>query len=58
MIPQALVDKEVAHCGLTEFIVVQTMHERKARMAATSRTPSSHFRAVQRPDPREQHAKK
>jgi uncharacterized protein (TIGR00730 family) len=27
------VDKEVAHRGLTELCVVQTMHERKARMA-------------------------
>jgi uncharacterized protein (TIGR00730 family) len=33
VIPQLLVDKEVAHRGLTELCVVQTMHERKARMA-------------------------
>jgi uncharacterized protein (TIGR00730 family) len=33
IIPQALVDREVAHAGLTELIVVQSMHERKARMA-------------------------
>ncbi len=33
VIPQALVDWEVAHDGLTELIVVQSMHERKARMA-------------------------
>ena len=33
VIPQALVDKEVAHRGLSELIIVRTMHERKARMA-------------------------
>jgi uncharacterized protein (TIGR00730 family) len=33
VIPQLLVDKEVAHKGLTELHVVQTMHERKALMA-------------------------
>ena len=33
VIPQLLVDKEVAHRGLTELRVVQTMHERKALMA-------------------------
>jgi uncharacterized protein (TIGR00730 family) len=33
VIPQVLVDKEVAHNGLTELLVVQTMHERKALMA-------------------------
>jgi uncharacterized protein (TIGR00730 family) len=33
VIPQLLVDKEVAHQGLTELCVVQTMHERKALMA-------------------------
>jgi len=33
VIPQLLVDKEVAHQGLTELRVVQTMHERKALMA-------------------------
>jgi uncharacterized protein (TIGR00730 family) len=32
VIPQALVDLEVAHTGLTELYVVQTMHERKAKM--------------------------
>ena len=31
--PQALVDKEVAHQGLTELPVVTSMHERKMRMA-------------------------
>jgi uncharacterized protein (TIGR00730 family) len=30
--PQALVDKEIAHRGLTELHVVGSMHERKARM--------------------------
>jgi uncharacterized protein (TIGR00730 family) len=33
VIPQALVDKELAHQGLSELIVVGTMHDRKARMA-------------------------
>lgn len=32
VIPQALVDLEVAHHGLTELHVVETMHQRKARM--------------------------
>ena len=32
VIPQALVDYEVAHTGLTELHVVQTMHQRKAMM--------------------------
>jgi uncharacterized protein (TIGR00730 family) len=32
VIPQALIDLEVAHRGLTELHVVATMHERKARM--------------------------
>ena len=32
VIPQALVDIEAAHRGLTELHVVTTMHERKARM--------------------------
>ncbi len=36
VIPQALVDWEVAHAGLTELVVVQSMHERKARMADAS----------------------
>ncbi len=31
IIPQALVNAEVAHRGLTELHVVETMHERKAR---------------------------
>jgi uncharacterized protein (TIGR00730 family) len=33
VIPQALVDKELAHNGLTELRVVATMHQRKALMA-------------------------
>jgi len=36
VIPQALVDKEVAHLGLTELRVVRSMHERKAIMADLS----------------------
>ena len=32
VIPQALIDLEVAHTGLTELHIVTTMHERKARM--------------------------
>lgn len=33
VIPQALVDHEVAHRGLTELVVTGSMHERKAEMA-------------------------
>ena len=33
VIPQALMDLEVGHSGLTELHVVQTMHERKQLMA-------------------------
>ncbi|MDO6392410.1 TIGR00730 family Rossman fold protein [Pontibacter sp. BT731] len=36
VIPQSLVDREVAHRSLQELIVVETMHERKAIMAARS----------------------
>jgi len=36
VIPRALVDKEVAHLGLTELCVVQSMHERKSLMADLS----------------------
>jgi uncharacterized protein (TIGR00730 family) len=36
VIPQALVDKEVAHTGLTELRIVNSMHERKAIMAGLS----------------------
>jgi uncharacterized protein (TIGR00730 family) len=32
VIPQALVDHEVAHIGLTELTTVANMHERKAKM--------------------------
>jgi uncharacterized protein (TIGR00730 family) len=33
VIPQALVDRELAHAGLTELHVVGSLHERKALMA-------------------------
>ena len=33
VIPQMLVDKEIAHPGLTELRVVRSMHERKALMS-------------------------
>ena len=33
VIPQALESRELAHQGLTELIVVETMHDRKAQMA-------------------------
>lgn len=36
VIPQALVDKEVCHQGLSELMIVQSMHERKATMADLS----------------------
>jgi len=36
VIPRALVDREVAHDGLTELRVVDTMHTRKATMAELS----------------------
>lgn len=36
VIPQQLVDREVAHTGVTELIKVPDMHTRKARMAAMS----------------------
>lgn len=32
VIPQALVDIELAHPGVTELFIVETMHERKAKM--------------------------
>ena len=32
MIPEALVDLEVAHTGVTELFHVANMHERKAKM--------------------------
>jgi hypothetical protein len=34
VIPRALWDREVGHTGLTELLVVESMHERKALMAA------------------------
>jgi uncharacterized protein (TIGR00730 family) len=36
VMPQVLVDKEIAHPGLTELHIVQSMHERKALMAELS----------------------
>ncbi|MEM6711521.1 MAG: TIGR00730 family Rossman fold protein [Pseudomonadota bacterium] len=36
IIPQALVEKEIAHKGLTQLEAVSSMHERKARMAELS----------------------
>lgn len=36
VIPQTLVDREIAHAGLTTQHVVATMHERKAKMAELS----------------------
>lgn len=33
VIPQALVDRELAHSGLSELHVVESLHERKAMMA-------------------------
>lgn len=36
IMPQTLVDREVSHPGLTEFIIVKSMHERKAMMADLS----------------------
>lgn len=36
VIPQALVDKEVSHNGLTELTIVNSMHERKGIMADLS----------------------
>lgn len=36
MIPRSLVARELAHTGLTELHVVETMHERKALMADRS----------------------
>jgi uncharacterized protein (TIGR00730 family) len=34
VIPQALVEAEIAHTGLTELHIVETMHQRKAMMFA------------------------
>jgi len=36
VIPQALLDKELAHSGVADMRIVQTMHERKALMAELS----------------------
>lgn len=36
VIPQALVDREVAHYGLSDLRIVHSMHERKALMAELS----------------------
>lgn len=36
VIPRRLVDRELAHAGVTRLEVVETMHERKARMAELS----------------------
>ena len=36
VIPTKLVDKEVAHKGLTEIFIVDSMHQRKALMASKS----------------------
>lgn len=36
VIPRSMVDREIAHAGLTELHVVDTMHERKARMVSLS----------------------
>ena len=33
VMPQALIDREIGHTGLTELRVVSSMHERKALMA-------------------------
>ena len=33
VIPQGLVDRELAHAGVTRLVVVATLHERKAAMA-------------------------
>lgn len=36
VIPQHLFDKEVGHLGLSNLVIVNSMHERKARMADES----------------------
>jgi len=36
VIPKALVAREVAHTGLTELLIVESMHERKAKMEQLS----------------------
>ncbi len=37
VMPRALVEREIAHHGLTELRVVETMHERKALMSDLAR---------------------
>ncbi|HAV62531.1 MAG TPA: TIGR00730 family Rossman fold protein [Verrucomicrobiales bacterium] len=34
VMPRFMVEREIAHPGLTELVLVETMHERKQRMAA------------------------
>ena len=41
VIPQALIDREIGHRGLTELRIVGSMHERKALMAELSEDPGS-----------------
>ncbi len=36
VIPGALVDRELAHHGVTDLIIVDSMHQRKAKMAESS----------------------
>jgi uncharacterized protein (TIGR00730 family) len=36
VIPEALVERELAHRGVAELLVVRSMHERKAKMAELS----------------------
>src|SRR5688572_27768655 len=36
VIPRSMVDREIAHAGLTHLHVVETMHERKALMVSLS----------------------
>jgi uncharacterized protein (TIGR00730 family) len=36
VIPEALVERELAHGGVAELVVVRSMHERKAKMAELS----------------------
>lgn len=36
VIPQALMERELGHIGITELHIVSTMHERKAKMAEMS----------------------
>ncbi len=33
IVPEVLVEKEIAHAGCTELVIVDTMHTRKAQMA-------------------------